>query len=137
MAMLCGLQLWMQLEMFISAYDINCQYRINFGARMEAFRKMTMDFTTIDWKHFPWTLAGVGKFHLPAHSPLCRFKWSFNYLPGVGMTDGEAPERIWSILNLLAMRTREMSPGHRHDTLSFFFSDLNVRRVHGIGELSS
>ena len=121
--------------MFVSAYDINCQFQINFSERMDAFRKMTANFTTV--KHFldvNKILAGVGKFHLPAHSPRCRFKWSFNYLPGVGMTDGESQERMWSSLNHLAIRTREMSPGFRHDVLNVYFSDLNTRRMHGLGK---
>lgn len=61
------------------------------------------------------------------------FKFSFNWLPGVAMTDGEAPERIWAILNGLASRTQEMSSGHRHDIINDFYGDWNVRRVHGIG----
>ncbi|KAF7796946.1 hypothetical protein EIP86_008132 [Pleurotus ostreatoroseus] len=115
-AMLCGLQLWMELPMFVSAYDINCQFQINFGARMEAFRKMTAEFSTAKkFLDVHKILAGVGKFHLPAHCPACRFKWSFNYLPGVGMTDGE-----------------EMSAGFRHDVLNVYFSDLNTQRMHGL-----
>ena len=50
------------------------------------------------------------------------------------MTDGEAAERIWSILNVLAARTREMSPGHRHDVINHFYNDMNLRRLQGIGE---
>ena len=50
------------------------------------------------------------------------------------MTDGEAAERIWAILNHLASRTKEMSPGHRHDVMNDFYSDMNVRRLHSMGE---
>ncbi|THG97971.1 hypothetical protein EW026_g4122 [Hermanssonia centrifuga] len=92
-AMLSGLRLWAALDMHVSAYDINCQYRINFAEP-------------------------------------CRYKYSLHYLPGVGMTDGEAPERIWASLNALALRTREMSSGHRHDVINDFHTDMNIRRTH-------
>ncbi|PSS00733.1 hypothetical protein PHLCEN_2v4114 [Hermanssonia centrifuga] len=135
-AMVSGLHRFMDLPMHVSAYDINCQYRINFDRRMEEFRTRGMEFASIRirLKYFPWTIAGVGKFHLPAHKASCRYKYSFRYLPGVGMTDGEAVERIWASLNTLALRTREMASGHRHDTINDFQNDMNVRRVHGIGE---
>ncbi|THG98302.1 hypothetical protein EW026_g3863 [Hermanssonia centrifuga] len=134
-AMLSGLRLWRNLFMHVSAYDINCQYRINFEKRMQAFRELTMPFSSIPSfslreKYFPYTLAGVGKFHIPAHNASCRYKFSFHFLPGVGMTDGEAPERIWATLNALGLRTREMSSGHRHDVINDFHTDMNIKRTH-------
>lgn len=134
--MLSGLQRWMPLRMHVSGYDINCQYRIHFDARVkwmrEQLKKVHMD--SIQATFFPWTLAAVGKFHLPAHKAACRYRFSFHWLPGVGMTDGEAPERVWATLNALGARTREMTAGHRHDVINDHHSDMNVRRLHGIGE---
>ncbi len=122
----------------ISAYDINCQYRINFAQRMKTFReKFTGCLPSITQTNFPPTILGIGKFHLPAHIPSCRFKYSFNWLPGVGMTDGEALERIWSFLNALAKRAKEMTSGHRHDFLNDVFNDMNIRRLCGLREYSS
>ncbi|KAH9911315.1 hypothetical protein B0H21DRAFT_704746, partial [Amylocystis lapponica] len=66
------------------------------------------------------------------HEKDCRNRFSFYILPGVGMTDGEAPERIWATLNAIASRTKEMSSGHRHDVINDFHSDMNARRVHSI-----
>ncbi len=130
-----GLQRWMQVLLHISAYDINCQYRINFATRMKAFReKFTGHLSSITQTYFPPTILGIGKFHLPAHIPSCRFKYSFNWLPGVGMTDGEALERIWSFLNALAARAKEMTSGHRHDFLNDVFNDMNIRRLCGLRE---
>ncbi|THG98308.1 hypothetical protein EW026_g3855 [Hermanssonia centrifuga] len=133
-AMISGLRLWADLFMHVSAYDINCQYRINFEKRMEAFRQLTTEFESIPMrlKYFPWTLPGVGKFHLPAHNASCRYKFSLNLLPGAGMTDGESPERIWASLNALALRTREMAAGHRHDVINDFHGDMNVRHTYGM-----
>lgn len=80
------------------------------------------------------TIFAVPKFHLAGHCEKCRAKFSFNYLPGVGMTDGEAPERIWSSTNALGQRTREMSGGHRHDVINEYYGDMNWRRTQKLGE---
>ncbi|KAI0060783.1 hypothetical protein BV25DRAFT_1806721 [Artomyces pyxidatus] len=129
-AMVSGLQRWMDLQLHVSGYDINCQYRINLDKRMKHFRATTQGFSSIPKTIFPPTIACVGKFHLPAHVPACRYKFSYMYMPGVGRTDGEAPERIWAALNALGTSTREMTSGHRHDRINDHHSDMNVRRVH-------
>ncbi|KAF7799991.1 hypothetical protein EIP86_011234, partial [Pleurotus ostreatoroseus] len=48
------------------------------------------------------------------------------------MTDGEAVERIWSALNGISLRTREMASGHRHDTINDFHDYKNVERTNGL-----
>lgn len=82
---------------------------------------------------FPYILAAIGKFHLPAHILACRFLFSMHWLLGVGRTDGEATERVWAIENGAALRSREMGPGHRHDFMNFFRGDNNIQRLHNIG----
>ena len=127
---------WMDLFVHVAAYDLQCQYRLKFKARMaEMFNvlsrlKKCKILAANDRKLFPWTVAGVGKFHLAGHRADCRYRWSFNFLPYSAMVDGEAPERIWSITNPLSNRTREMNPGHRHDVMNQFYSDQNIRRTH-------
>ncbi|KAJ3552341.1 hypothetical protein NM688_g4199 [Phlebia brevispora] len=133
-AMLCGLQLWMDLLLHYSVYDINCQYRIHFEDRMEDFRALTAEFSGIRAKYFPNTIPGVGKFHLPAHITYCRYKFSFHYLPGAAMIDGESNERMWAGLNEFANRTREMSAGHRQDVINFFFADQNFKRQNAMAK---
>lgn len=138
-AVVSGLQRWMDLLMHVSAYDINCQYRLKFFKRMEELAKIHERLEKMGViskayaKVFPWTLAGVGKFHLAGHKASCRYTWSFHLLPGSCMTDGEAAERVWALLNFLGLRTREMNPGHRHDIMNLFYSFLNINRLHGIG----
>ena len=116
------------------AYDCWCQYRKHRDVRLERIIKDFPELETVQVKYFPWTLGGIGKFHAPAHTAACRSKFSFHFMPGVGMTDGEAPERIWAIPNSLALRTKEMSSGHRHDVISDFHNDMNCRRLHGMRE---
>ncbi|RDX45950.1 hypothetical protein OH76DRAFT_1356862, partial [Lentinus brumalis] len=129
---LCGLQRWMKLRLHVAGYDINCQYRINFASRMQSIRERFSFLSSIPYTHFPPTLIAVGKFHLAAHIPSCRFKFSYNFLPGVGMTDGEASERIWADGNELASNSKEMTSGHRHDYHNDAYNDFNVRKVHSM-----
>ena len=136
--MLSGLQHWMQLKFHVSAYDINCQYRIHFWERLAKIKKQffinnVSAFKSIKQFVFPTIRSGVGKFHEPAHKLDCRLQYSFHYLLGAGQTDGEAPERIWASTVFLGLRTREMSAGHRHDIINFFHNDMNWRRTCGIG----
>ena len=130
--MCSGLRPWLGLKRHCSGYDINCQYRKKFRERILKLQRDFPHLSSIQISQFPWTVAAIGKFHAPAHTLTCRCKFSYNYLPGVGMTDGEAAERIWAVLNNLAARTKEMSSGHRHDVINDFHSDLNIRRVHGL-----
>ena len=34
-------------------------------------------------------MVSIGKFHVAAHQESCRSRYSYYYLPGSGMTDGE------------------------------------------------
>lgn len=135
-ALVSGLQRWMKLLMHVFGYDLQCQHRPNFDERMSILRSVLEELDTVLKLEgdFPTTVGGVGKFHLAGHKALCAHLWSFNLLPGSAMTDGEAAERIWSAVNPLGNRTREMNPGHRHDVMNEFYSDQNVRRVHGMGK---
>ncbi|KAH9919145.1 hypothetical protein B0H21DRAFT_713026 [Amylocystis lapponica] len=125
---------WMGLRRHVSGYDINCQYRLKFDARIAAIAKRAVDYPSILRYDFPMIVGAVGKFHSAAHRELCRFLFGYYWLPGVGMTDGEAPERIWATLNALASRTSQMTAGHRHDVINDHHSDMNARRVHGIAK---
>ncbi|KAG1897935.1 uncharacterized protein F5891DRAFT_1129642 [Suillus fuscotomentosus] len=75
----------------------------------------------------------VPKFHLAAHIEVCQTEFSFNWTPGVGRTDGEAPERGWANMNRVASSTKEMGPGARRDTLNDHFGDSNWKKVTALG----
>ncbi|EIW84336.1 hypothetical protein CONPUDRAFT_120104 [Coniophora puteana RWD-64-598 SS2] len=118
-----------RLRVFNISYDICCQWHKNLGKRVQklpshiAFEMFARTF------HFL-----VPKFHLPAHISSCRTRFSFHYTVGVGMTDGEAPERGWANINPVATSIKEMGPGHRKDTLDDHFGDWNWKKIVGLGE---
>ncbi|KAG9311341.1 hypothetical protein JVU11DRAFT_8443 [Chiua virens] len=111
------------------SYDIVCQWTRNLWERMKTFPEH-MRFCHEEKK----IVAFVPKFHLPAHVAECQWKYSFNFIKGVGRTDGEAPERAWSMLNAAASSTKEMGPGHQRDTLDDLIGDTNWKKFIGIGE---
>lgn len=116
------------LKTIVISYDIACQWSINLYDRL--IRDDPQSFllnNDVDVKFL------VPKFHLAAHTESCRSRYSFNYTPGVGRTDGEAPERGWAETNPLAASTREMGPGTRRDTLDGHFGDYNWRKITGLG----
>ena len=130
--MCAGLRPWSRLKWHYRGYDINCQYTIHLRSRLVDILQRFPNLPTIQGAHFPTTLVGIGKLHVSAHQELCRSIYSYYYIPGSGLTDGEAPERIWSMLNHLSVRTKEMSSGHRHDVINDYYADLNTRRVHAM-----
>src|SRR5712672_1823180 len=104
----------------IVSYDIVCQWYLHLWERM-------LDFPT----RFHVNLEGkkvtflVPKFHLPAHVEKCQTAFSFNLIHGVGLADGEAPERGWSDINPLSSQTKQMGPTSHRETIDDHFGDWN------------
>ncbi|KAF8062351.1 hypothetical protein FPV67DRAFT_1563697 [Lyophyllum atratum] len=117
-----------KLKMIFVSYDIACQWSINLQRRM-----FDLDHEFFMYNGETYIKFLVPKFHLPAHVAPCRTRYSFNWTPGVGRTDGEAPERGWAEANPLAASTKEMGPGSRRDTLDAHFGDYNWRKVVAMG----
>jgi hypothetical protein len=112
----------------VISYDIACQWSRKLSARCGLYPE-----NRISASPAPDMLFLVPKFHLPAHVAACQIGYSFNLTPGVGRTDGEAPERGWSAANAMASSTREMGPGSRRDTLDDHFGDYNWRKITAFG----
>jgi len=113
----------------VVSYDIVCQWARYLLARCDIYPE-----NRISSLPAPEILFLVPKFHLPAHIAACQINYSFNLTPGVGRTDGKAPERGWSAANAIATSTREMGLGSRRDTLDDHFGDYNWRKISSFGE---
>ncbi|CCA75618.1 hypothetical protein PIIN_09609 [Serendipita indica DSM 11827] len=112
------------------SYDIACQYKKRFNDRFARLPHILQPFPmSLTWL--------VPKFHLISHQAKCQVKYSFNYCPGVGRTDGEAIERFWSAHNILGSSTKRMTPESRMDTLNFHFNDWNWQKLRRMGSLLS
>lgn len=114
---------------FVVSYDICCQWSIHLWERMMLFpSEFHLDHEQLKF------IFVVPKFHLAAHVARCQTAYSLNYTPGVGRTDGEAPERGWADINHVASSTKEMGPGSRRDTLDDHFADWNHKKVVSMGK---
>ncbi|KAG2097772.1 uncharacterized protein F5147DRAFT_747450 [Suillus discolor] len=82
------------------SYDIACQWNKNLWSCMSAFPHKYH----INHNEKIITFL-VPKFHLPVHIAHCQTRFSFNFIKGVGQTDGEAPEHGWADINPLATST--------------------------------
>ncbi|KAF6742829.1 hypothetical protein DFP72DRAFT_859845 [Ephemerocybe angulata] len=117
-----GLRMMTVWDLVIS-YDIICQWYKNLSLRASLLPKHIQ----------PGALSSltllIPKFHLPAHIDFCNRTFSYNLTPGVGRSDGEAPERGWARINAVAKSTAEMGPGRRRDTLDDHFNDGNWKKT--------
>ncbi|KAF9006888.1 hypothetical protein BDZ89DRAFT_1144615 [Hymenopellis radicata] len=77
----------MGLKEVAVTYDIACQYKKNFFARIEALpdRLRALDIPALSW--------GLPVWHGNVHDPYCEAAESLKYMVGAGKTDGEGPER--------------------------------------------
>lgn len=114
------------------SYDVACQWNKHLWERMSKLPpSMQLDTVSADVTFF------VPKFHLPTHIDKCQTTYSFNFLLGVGRTDGEAPERGWANINPIASSTKEMGPGARRDILDDHFGYSNWQKIIGFCKHSS
>jgi hypothetical protein len=120
------------LVKLVVSYDIVCQWRINIWRRLEKYEPELQQRRGTGERCYVWL---IPKFHLPAHIEACNILYSFNLMPYVGRTDGEAPERGWANANPLAASTKEMGPGSRRDVLDDHFNDWNHKKIIAFGRV--
>ncbi|KAF7965473.1 hypothetical protein HWV62_43305 [Athelia sp. TMB] len=106
------------------SYDIVCQWSVHLWERMV---KMP-GHIQIDREDKTFVFL-IPKFHLPAHIAKCHTSFSFNFMRGVGRTDGEAPERGWSNINPLSASAKQMGPASYRETIDDHFGDWNWSRI--------
>ncbi|KAI0054741.1 hypothetical protein BV25DRAFT_1785935, partial [Artomyces pyxidatus] len=112
----------------VVSYDIACQWSKNMWSRVEG---LPADLQVSQDTEFSFA---VPKFHLPAHGTPCHGPYSFNFLEGVGRTDGEGVERNWANMNGAASSTKQMGPGARQDALDSHCGHANWRKTVGFGK---
>lgn len=104
-------------------YDIWCKYSVNLEKRFELGGAPSLSELELQ------LLGGIPKFHIGAHGSGCYPKHSLNFMTNVGRTHGERVEQAWSVLGKSKYITREMTPGHRKDTLTGMFSHHNWKML--------
>lgn len=117
------------IPLILISYDVCCQWFINLHKRIVEHwpPEITPPATT---KFIP----AIPKMHEPAHGKANHHMYSLNYIPGVGQSDLEAPERIWSPHNILGNATKTQGPGSRHDVLDDHFNYWNYSKYISLGD---
>ncbi|KAJ6452354.1 hypothetical protein C8R47DRAFT_998112, partial [Mycena vitilis] len=108
----------------ILSYDVACQYSTKFWGRMGGlpdWMHLNRLRTAIWWK--------VPNFHILGHKWRCHSPFSFHWMWGAGMTDGEDVEQNWEFTNGAAGSTKMMGPGGRHAFLEGLFAFHNWMRT--------
>jgi len=101
----------LQLPQIAVSYDIACQWKINLLSRVPRLPASLHPANGIKFTF------GLPTWHAVVHEPSCKASNKLSYQEGVGRTDGEGIERVWSQLNPSGFASKEMSEGNRHDTL--------------------
>ncbi|KII83451.1 hypothetical protein PLICRDRAFT_58398 [Plicaturopsis crispa FD-325 SS-3] len=118
-------------QQLVASYDIACQWSKNFWARMMKLpARIRLDIPPANVSFV------VPAFHIEAHESKCRNRYSSRRKKGMGRSDLEGVERLWSWICGAASSTREMGPGHRCDTLDDFCSYANWLKILGMGDKS-
>ncbi|KAK7027577.1 CxC2 domain-containing protein [Favolaschia claudopus] len=108
----------------ILSYDIACQYSKKFWDRMKGLPEamhINPETTSVWFK--------VPNFHILGHKWPCHSPFSFHWMWGAGMTNGEDVEQNWEFTNGAAGSTKMMGPGGRHAFLEGLFAFHNWMRT--------
>ncbi|KAK7018251.1 CxC2 domain-containing protein [Favolaschia claudopus] len=108
----------------ILSYDIACQFSKKFWTRMTGLPEamhINRQTTSIWFK--------VPNFHILGHKWPCHSPYSFHWMWGAGMTNGEDVEQNWEFTNGAAGSTKMMGPGGRHAFLEGLFAFHNWMRT--------
>jgi hypothetical protein len=94
------------------SYDIACQWKVHLAERnkkLPADVRLPIDEVKVQ--------CGLPVWHAASHNEECQNSNSLSFKPGVGKSDGEGVERVWSVLNPSAFATKDAGKGQRADTL--------------------
>ena len=119
------------LDVLLS-YDIACQY----GIHIEERRSKLPDHMQAKQDEGTRTYA-LPVWHGDVHALKCKTSWSLHLQPGTAKTDGEAPERVWSIMNGMANDTKEMDAGNHHDHIEDRCDKHNFTKNMSLGMFAS
>ncbi len=108
-------------------YDLACQWGVHFDDRLEASEVLSLPA-------FQRFILAIGKFHLGAHIEKCFYRYSLNFILGMGQVDGEIVETLWSALNPISTMARSMTKAHRRESLDDSMRDWNFVKLTGVGK---
>ncbi|KAJ7138908.1 hypothetical protein C8R46DRAFT_1234147 [Mycena filopes] len=109
------------LMLLTISYDIACQWKQTLPARMPrlpAAMQLPLEEVQVQCALPVW--------HAGSHNDDCKNANSLSFKVGVGKTDGEGVERVWSRLNPASFSTKDAGTGQRADVLEGKIDDHNL-----------
>ncbi|KAH9911621.1 uncharacterized protein BXZ73DRAFT_56849 [Epithele typhae] len=111
-------------------YDVGCNLSVNLKKRVEEIQEHAEQLSTIAKTGvFPDIETMIGDFHIRAHKEDCHTKLNSMFRFGAARTGGEECEQVWSGLNNISNRTKEMNNANREDTLALALDDMNQCKI--------
>ncbi|KAI8150397.1 hypothetical protein BJV82DRAFT_662478 [Fennellomyces sp. T-0311] len=98
-------------------YDIACRFKTALNTHFGELGKLA-----------------IGVFHSYAHSIDCQLDFNPRYIIGLGLSDGEGMERLWSYLDKYVSMTRTMSSKNRMLTLHHALSHRKTLYIEKLPE---
>ena len=114
----------------MTIYDIICQWVLWAQQQIEEYPK-ELQVVLADYKEE--LFYAIGKLHWHGHKEDGHSRFSLNYIPGSGRTDGEGIERRWWDIQPIATSTRMMGPGGRQGTLNDVWGFANWVKLIELG----
>ncbi|KAJ7154943.1 hypothetical protein C8R43DRAFT_1126327 [Mycena crocata] len=100
------------LQSLTVSYDIACQWKTNLATRNAKLpSKIQLPLADIDIQ------CALPVWHAASHNKDCQNANSLSFKTGVGKSDGEGVERVWSRLNPGAHSTKDAGHGQRADVM--------------------
>lgn len=107
-------------------YDVMCQWHKRLAERIEASASLKRCFQF----HPNFSIVkGIGLFHVHGHQEQCFARYAPNFIPGIGQTEGEIIETLWSIINDVSRGCRGMTAAHRQEMLDDHMNDSNWMKM--------
>ncbi len=115
----------------MSMYDIMCKWLIYLEERIS---KLPPEYRPSNIPTKDDLLWAIGKLHWHSHKPVGHSRYSLNFVPGSGRSDGEGIERRWWMIQPITSSTKMMGPGSRQGTLNDQFGYMNWRNLVKLGK---
>ena len=109
-------------QSFVILYDIACSLHAHVMKNSSLIHSLE---PRLSWS--------VSIFYAYAHSVKCQLKYHPRIQEGIGLTDGESLERIWSYLGRFVSNTKHMRPAHRLDILSLAIQHISQQMITDLG----
>lgn len=116
------------------SYDINCSYRIH---RLARFQQNFQECHSALVARIGKVRDIINEIHMNGHGKNgqeCFDLFNGHHMPGMGHNPFESVEQVWAEWNQCGASTRQMSAGHRHDSLESQGGNWNWQKITKIGK---